>query len=439
MKNVFVTFLGTFLIQFLNIFSGIIIARILLPQGRGELTAIMLWPSLIATIGNFGIIEALSYYTAKNDLYHNKTLLSTCLIVITILSLILATSGYFILPFLLTEYSPTTLSIGRFYLILYIPLNFFTLSFAFTILGRLRLLEYNIVRVFLYVVNVIGLFILIILGKVSLSGIIWFAILANTSTLFLSMFIVISNGWLFWNPDIMVLKKLLTYGISAHLGSVANYLNSRLDQLLIAAFFIPSTLGIYVVAVTISGGVSLCSGTIAVVAFPQISNLQSLEEKEIAFGRYMRFTIYFSFLIALVLFVMTPWLLQVFFGNDYLQATWVARVLIIASVPLACNQIFDAGFKAYNNPIISSKAQVIGLVVTGLSLWLLLPRYQAIGAAYASLFAYLIVFVFMIFSVKTIIGIQPWHLFKINPGDCVYLKSKIQRIFGYRTVFKEGE
>ena len=51
MKDVSGSFAATALIQALNIVSGVMLARYLLPEGRGELAAVILWPSVIAGLG----------------------------------------------------------------------------------------------------------------------------------------------------------------------------------------------------------------------------------------------------------------------------------------------------------------------------------------------------------------------------------------------------
>ena len=42
-------------IQGLNVLTGIVLARTLGPAGRGELAAVMLWPSILAAVGSLGV------------------------------------------------------------------------------------------------------------------------------------------------------------------------------------------------------------------------------------------------------------------------------------------------------------------------------------------------------------------------------------------------
>ncbi len=50
MRDISVSFAATGAIQVVNIATGLLAARLLLPEGRGELAAIMLWPGILAEI-----------------------------------------------------------------------------------------------------------------------------------------------------------------------------------------------------------------------------------------------------------------------------------------------------------------------------------------------------------------------------------------------------
>ncbi|MCH7540941.1 MAG: hypothetical protein IH999_11195, partial [Proteobacteria bacterium] len=67
MKDLFVSFIAAGAIQLSNLASGILAARLLGPEGRGELAVIILWPSLIAALGALGITESVIYHTANRS------------------------------------------------------------------------------------------------------------------------------------------------------------------------------------------------------------------------------------------------------------------------------------------------------------------------------------------------------------------------------------
>jgi O-antigen/teichoic acid export membrane protein len=418
LNKISISFAATLLIQLVTMLGGVLSARLLLPQGKGELTAIMLWPSLLAAIGSLGIFDAMTYFIANNTNDLTKTF-SSGMVLFLILSAGLVGIGYFILPVVLSGNNATVVNTAKMYLA-YIPINLVTLSLMALILGRMKLLEYNVLRTFVHVCFVAGMLFLYAFDHVSVRGFAGASLVANISTLIVVVALLLSHGWLKWQPDILKMKELLVYGLKVHLGSVASLLNLRLDQMVMSIFLQPITLGLYVVAVTVSSAALLGANTIALVAFPYIASLRSPQDKWQAVGRFMRLGVLLSFVTSMALLWLTPWILKFFFGVAYLPATRPARILLLASIPLTCNVLLAAGFKALGYPLVASKAELISLVVTGVSLCILLPRYQAVGAAWASLLAYLTSCVFMLYSPQRQLGITLTNLFRPSASDWEY-------------------
>src|SRR5437762_2512064 len=59
--------------------GGVVSARWLLPAGKGELTAVILWPTVLVAISGLGLTEAVTYYSARNRA-RSAEFLSTALV-----------------------------------------------------------------------------------------------------------------------------------------------------------------------------------------------------------------------------------------------------------------------------------------------------------------------------------------------------------------------
>jgi O-antigen/teichoic acid export membrane protein len=153
------------------------------------------------------------------------------------------------------------------------------------------------------------------------------------------------------------------------------------------------------------------------VAFPSIANLETLQAKARAFGRYVRLTAILTAMTAAGLYWLAPWIVRFFFGEAFTPATSAARVLIVAGIPMACNTVLGAGLKGFNRPLTASAAEIISLVVTAVALAVLLPRYEILGAAWASLLAYSASCAFMLWSVRRHLGMTLMQLFRPTEDD----------------------
>src|SRR4051794_28221320 len=96
---------STLLITAVTTVGGILAARLLGPAGRGALTAALLWPSTFAALGDFGLIEAMTFFAAPR---HGKSaeVLSAGLAVAAALSVAIVTVGFVAFPHLLAAYGP---------------------------------------------------------------------------------------------------------------------------------------------------------------------------------------------------------------------------------------------------------------------------------------------------------------------------------------------
>src|SRR5215470_16531236 len=67
MKALIVTVLTTGVLQLANLASGLLAARLLLPEGRGALAIAILWPTTLAYLLLLGLSDAVTYYSANRQ------------------------------------------------------------------------------------------------------------------------------------------------------------------------------------------------------------------------------------------------------------------------------------------------------------------------------------------------------------------------------------
>jgi len=111
MKHIFTSFLSSGAVQIANVITGILAARLLLPEGRGELAFLLLWPTLIADTGALSINTAVSYYTAQSR-FSPKRVFAGALFTLTVLSFLLVIAFILLMPVLFAGRRPELLTVG---------------------------------------------------------------------------------------------------------------------------------------------------------------------------------------------------------------------------------------------------------------------------------------------------------------------------------------
>src|SRR5438105_10520503 len=119
-----------------GVLTGVVAARALGPQGRGDLAVIVFWPSLVALLIDFGIADALTIRTAQNceaaDA-HRKTAYSLALAA----SVLGVAVGACAMPLLLRGGQKSLLRDGYFALT-YVPLSALAAVPVGSLLGQQR-------------------------------------------------------------------------------------------------------------------------------------------------------------------------------------------------------------------------------------------------------------------------------------------------------------
>lgn len=381
----FATSLG---IQFLNVITGVILARALGPHQRGELAAILLWPSVLAAVGTLGVTEATTYHAARSS-WPLGRLVGTTFVIGLVQSVLLICIGAAILPFVLSRYDSEVLHLAYVYL-LYIPLFLFAVYASTLIQGLQRFGAFNIIRFLLIGLTAIGLVTLDLAHSLVLERAVYVYLGSYAMTTVIAAFFLFGREPMRLGYDGIVTRELFRFGVRSHLGNVSSLLNERLDQLVIAILLAPTKLGLYVVAVSLTSPATLAGYSISLVALPTVARSAPNDERTRRIQRFLQITILTSSCMTIPMLIFTEPIISLFFGRAFVPVANVARVLLVAAVILGMNRVLSAAARGIGRPLDAGIAEGLALIVTILALAVLLPIYGLLGAAVASLLAYLV-------------------------------------------------
>jgi O-antigen/teichoic acid export membrane protein len=181
-------------------------------------------------------------------------------------------------------------------------------------------------------------------------------------------------------------------------------LNLRLDQMLLAAFLPPRELGLYVVAVAWSGAVSPLLGSIGTILLPSVASSADHQSAVARIGEGVRMTALLAIGLCGVTAVATPFAIPMLFGTQFRVSTSAALILVPAAGILGLNFSLQEGLRGLGFPYPVLRAELLGLVVTAISLAVFLRPFGIVGAAMASLLGYLMVTISMLASARWIAG-----------------------------------
>jgi O-antigen/teichoic acid export membrane protein len=218
-------------------------------------------------------------------------------------------------------------------------------------------------------------------------------------------------------------KILFSYGIRAYGIDVIGTLFKNINQILITTLFSPFYLGIYIVSTSISNMLNIFQNSVVEVLFPSTAGKEKALVVNIA-ARSARCSNYFTLIVALVLILTAPNLIKVLYGDDFLRATNVLRILILSILVSSSDWILSQTFLSLNKPGIVTLLQSFGIIVTIPMFILFINFYGINGAALAILFSNLIRLISTLICYKLVLKVKiPNVIF--DPEDIRFIRSKI--------------
>jgi O-antigen/teichoic acid export membrane protein len=377
-------------LQLLGAVTGIVLARALGPEERGDLAAVVVWPTVLVFVGGVGLAEAAMYFGAtqpgqvrglSRELLRFGLIQGAGLAVITACLIYPLTFGY-AAPW--DSWWTTSMT-------LYYPLYFLAVYPMCLANG----LGHH--RLFHFWRTVPGLVLVATFAGLASAG----ALTKESAVIayLVAQGIAAAAAWLLLRPvqssirtvdEAVSRRELLSYGWRSGTATAASTLNERLDQLAIAAFLAPVALGYYTIAWTITSLSSLASSAVTLAGIPSLASLDDDVRRQ-ASRRLLQISIALALLVATPLFIMAPPLIELLFGPEFRPAVTPARILILASVVLSVNKALGTVLRGTGRPADVAAGETLGLVITAGALTVMVPVWGITGAATASSVAYVAV------------------------------------------------
>jgi O-antigen/teichoic acid export membrane protein len=378
------TSLGTAaVVLLLTAATGVLIARALGPLGRGQLAAIIVWPTLLTVLGELGIVESTSYFASSMP-GHERRIFAAALVMALAVAAILVPIDLLLTQPILWRYGVAAIDAGRIYA-LWFPPYFIMLAALGMLQGKLAITAANGIRLSLYFVTAIGVGILFVFRDLTLLNIVYTYLVAIATTALLSVAVAVSRGWLGTMPDITTMRAMFVYGVKSHTGSLSSWANERVDIAILSLLVPAASLGYYAIANSLTTPVLALGNAIASFAQPMLVQIKQRAEMDRLLGTLVRMTLVFATMVTVVLVVAAPQLVGVLYGKAFGAAVVPTRLLAVAMAILAVNRVVAAGLRAFNHPLAPGIAEFAGLVTDLVLIVVLVPALSITGAAAASI------------------------------------------------------
>jgi O-antigen/teichoic acid export membrane protein len=407
----------------LNAATGILAARALAPAGRGELSAMILWPVLLGTVFSLGVPSALTYRLRRHPEQLSE-LSGAALAISVVISAFACAVGFFGLPHWIPQYSPEVLFFSRIFL-----LN--TPMAVFMVIGRAALESQghftasNLSLIGPPVLTLAGLLLLLFTHTfTAVNAACWYVFSGLPPLLWMgrSFYQTVRPRFhhLFQSA-----RLLFSYGIRSYGIDLCGTLSLYVDQALVIRILRPSLMGTYVVALSLSRMLNAFHTAVVMVLFPRAVSRPPREVLDMT-GKAVRMTTFLTTLSGAAIMLAGPRLLVFLYGPEYRGAAAILRILVVEVILTGATQVMSQAFMALSRPGVITALQAIGLLLTVPLMLVLVPRFGIAGAALSLLFSTCARFAFVLASFSRFLDLPRPGLLP-RRADISFLSNEVFR------------
>ena len=428
MKNsYFVLTLSVFGI-FVGYMLRIFLSRTLSIEDFGLFYAVSAFIGLFTLIRYLGLNQALTKYIPEFLVKGDKNNIKTSITIVVIIQMltVLAFTGIILVFHNSITYSLFKTDMADSVLILmtlsFLPSLFFMI-FQSVFQGYQKLKTYALVEPARISLTFLFSVLLISMGVAGVALAYLIAAIITTLLFFFSFYkLGIMSAKTKINSDI--LKKILRFSMPVFVSSIAIFIITYTDTIVITFYRSLEEVALYQVAMPTSQLLLIFSGAIAAVAFPLISELHARKR----FGEIQKSI---SVIITVLVFLILPIvillvsfpeaIIKFLFSDAFLPAAVTLQILTVSMIFYSIFTVLQTTLDGIGRPFINTK---ILFLMAGANLVLniaLVPTYGIIGSAFASLTSYLIgVAVGLSFVRKLLnVSLPLYKLAKVSAGAVI--------------------
>ena len=373
------------LTQLFLIVSGVLVARSLGPEDRGNLALLVVVSGICYLLGSLGLPTAATYYIAQ-DRSHAPDV-AAVLRRPGILLTIAALAAQVLLLVALVAHDPADVKLAALISVLLVP-GFFAFGFGLAILqGQERFMAFNVLRVLPTASYILGVLILFVIHEAGLVTIMAAWTGANFVGGLLALGVAVGGlrrvVATTSAPAPPTRSQLTRFGLKSVFGSLSPIDAYRLDQAMVGLFLTPVALGLYVVAQAFGGFARVVGLSVGFVAYPRVASQPDRASARRAMWKYFFLGAGLALCVVGVLEVVVGQLVTLFFGAEFVDATPIARILILGTLFMAARRVLTDGLNGMGHPGLGTIAEVSSWVLLIPLVAALLPPYGVVGVALA--------------------------------------------------------
>jgi O-antigen/teichoic acid export membrane protein len=409
----------------------VLVTRVTGAHGRGVYTLVYALANLAAMITALGISWAGIYFIGKR-LFPLANVVST-LLTVSLVAAGVAMAGLAAAYFLFrsTYFHDVGLTDALIMLALAAVIQLMTTSSSI-VLGLNRPLQFAGLSLLQFGVAFVIQAVLALVGELTATSAIVSLGIGATCSGVLGLVLVARVVPLRLGIDRKIFRSFLGFGIRGYAANLMQFMNYRLDALIVNGLLGLVSVGYYSIATAMAETLWYGANALALVLFPHVSSLDRKEADRIT-PVVCRNAVFMTLIGAVLMFAVSRQLMQFVFGPGMTPALHPLWLLLPGIVTQTAAKVIASYLSGIGKPIYSTYIGGGSLILTIALDLLLIPRYGINGAAVASSIVYTCSAAAAVWILKYESGAGLLETLVVRPADFVryrrVLDSTVKRLF----------
>jgi O-antigen/teichoic acid export membrane protein len=390
LRDVALTGGATLLHAFCAMIGGILVARLLGPSAKGQLSVLTSLGSAAVLLSSLGIHQSVIYFLGRSSSDRDAVLSNTLLVGGT--GGLAAGGALCALALALHDILIRGIPTATFLIYLpVVPLAYFNAFARRAALGASHVTLFNLPELVQALCLSLGTVVTFAAFGRHLVPQVGLRVVAELLTAVILLVAIRQLVAFRFRPSKAILKRQATYGIRNYSASVLWLLLLQSDILLCNYFLGSRLTGIYSVAVAVGLPLTVLTAAVSPILFQRVSHDQSHASRVANTNRVTRLLVPLTVAVALLIALFGYWLITLVYGSRFSGAYVALLILLPGLMTLTIETVLMQFLGGVGSPSIIYRAPIVGTVLNiGANLFVI-PRWGINGASFTSTVCYAVV------------------------------------------------
>ena len=402
-----------------SLLIGIILSRILGAGGYGLYSSIIVVPLIVIGFTQLGIRRATMYHLAAGKSPDDNIVSAVYILLLLTSVLSVLISG---LVFLFSESGkadPLLLTL----IMITVPFVLCNVFAGGIFLGKQMILRANILNAGPTVMNLVFVILFVWVFRFSVRGAFLALFLGNLAMAIYVFFIIRKTYHITWKYHEKIMKSMVRLGIVFSLSIFIMQLNYRVDILLLKKFSTLEQVGLYSIAVQIAEQLWHVPYAIETIVLTRSAASSDNQASNRTVASIMRVSFLISILIGGVVYLVSPSLIPLVFGSEFVNSVPMIRGILPGILVLVVFRILNSRLAGMGKPQVAIYSFILPLILNLLFNILWIPRYGGMGAVWATNISYGTGCVIFLFAYSWKVKMPVIEIFRFRRSDFYFFRD----------------